>query len=477
MVFFASALVFVAIAFCHFMWTASAEKVPCLGAKMTFARPTTIPQHLSVDQRFDTLFRNVWGCRNANFPSCKNIFAIHQRGPEPTLRIQLQIRGGDSFSSDLNDEDDAIGEGEEEDDEEEQSEQSIRGGNGHTNATFYEGESVDELWNTEGEELAPVDHEENDTEVVFLEDENELTEQTGDVDNYDRALADAEALLDRRDDENDSSAYVDRMDLADAYDDDLGLDTEDFDVHQGVVSAARSQNTTESTPASLETIDAMAFEVNDVENGESSTGTFVSDVVDDDTKSILLNELNYRKREIDRLKPEVATLVASKKLFRPPEGIPEHWYRTNSTTVNQLTEVRRILLRISKIVVPVIIVFFATKGPILQSSKKQRAKAAPLSAKVPRTPTVPVPDSIVDSAQASTVDELPSSSSQIPEYLPVTSAVETPEPPSTSHTHSVKPGTSKQAVVQSEKDLDVTWLDKLITKLENKIKALLQWEF
>jgi hypothetical protein len=465
MVFFVYGLVSFAVAFCHIMLISSAEKSSCVGAKRTFARTAAITQHLSADQRPDPISRNFWGFRSKNCATCKNVFATRLRGPVLTSRIQVQVRGGDLFSSDLNDEDQAIGE--DVDDDNEQSEQNIRGGNARNSTAFDVEDNVDEVWDTEGEKLETEDPEENINEVVFLQDESKLTEQIGDVDSYDRALADAEALLDHTnvDDENESSAYIDRMDLADAYDDDLGLDTEDFDVQQGVVSAARSQNAPEETPSSSSTIDETSLNENNMENVESPAATV--DVVDDETKAILVQELNYRQREIDRMKPEIAALVGKKKLFRPPEGIPEHWNLSNSTTTaNQLAEVRRVLLRLSKIVIPAIIVLFVSKGPILQSSKKQRAKAAPLSANVPVATALPVPVLVVDSTQSSPLDELSSSSPQVPEYLPVDS-----------NPHSVKPGTSKQAVVQSEKDLDITWLDKLITKLENKIRALLQWEF
>ena len=349
--------------------------------------------------------------------------------------------------------------------EPEDEEPRIRGGNN---------ENLDDtLWDSNQEDLVEEDEEENDD--IYLEDESEIVETRDDLDHYDRDLANAEALLDPPNiDENDSSAYVDRLDLADAYDD-LGMDTEDFDVPPGDADTASTLD--EDAPNSPEVIkENAAEEVDEVisVNVDSPADTEVApDFIDDDTRNVLLKELNYRRREVDKMKPEIATLVATKKLFRPPEGIPEHWNRSITTTTSVdslLVNVRPVLRRIAKIAIPVMVVLFAAKGPILHASKTQRAKSAPNVVRAPAVTAVPVSDPDVDSTSADTES---SSDPLVPEYLPLTTV---DSPTSSHHPHSVKPGTSKQTVVQNENDLDVTWLDKFITKLENKIKALLQWE-
>jgi hypothetical protein len=96
--------------------------------------------------------------------------------------------------------------------------------------------------------------------------------------------------------DEDSSANIDRMDYADAYDEEDGM--------------------AEASPA------ASSPEQPNV----SATQIALATEISRDMKKALL-KLKYRRAEIKAMRPEIAAVVVAKELKRPMEGIPLNWIR------------------------------------------------------------------------------------------------------------------------------------------------------
>ena len=120
----------------------------------------------------------------------------------------------------------------------------------------------------------------------------------------------AQAVLDNPTiDDNDSSTYMDRMELADAYDEDVAVDTDPGAATEPVKQVYPESTTTATTTAA------------------AANAPAVPTSIDAATRKTLIKDLKYRKKEVDAMKPEIAAIVADKRLSRPWEGMPANWYR------------------------------------------------------------------------------------------------------------------------------------------------------
>jgi hypothetical protein len=453
--------------------------------------------------------------------------------PTSSFLLQQQLRGGGSsdYESDVGsdkvaDDDELLPvieeeeevEGTEEDDDWFDAESSLaekeadmRGGDDdyeedvvHALTEADEDEAITEAWEDEEEEedfadqedipmemAAPVeDFNTQQEEVVMVEPATERLENTSPQQEQQAASSfttDAVLLEDPAIDDNDSSTYVDRMDLADAYDEDfVGLDTTDAHTDGGDTTASTVFATTESTNANrtAATADVVVESVT-AAAADSSSVTTMS--IDDDTRKVLIQDLKYRKSEVDAMKPDIAAVVAAKKLYRPPEGMPANWHMNTNGTTTTRSQRDQIIQILPKIILPAIVGAIAiTKGPdfvaamTASSSKRSWARAAAkhnIPAAVGAIPMESSSSSLVSSTAATTQQPLlvgepfvPQNNGQQP-LLPVnehTSAL------GEIHPHSVKPG--KHPLPVDESDLDVTWLDKLITAVGRKIQAFLRLE-
>lgn len=229
-------------------------------------------------------------------------------------------------------------------------------------------------------------------------------------------------------DDGDSSAFVDRMELADAYD-------------EG-----------ETTPGS--------FELESSEESAAPAGDLPAKVIDAATRKTLIKDLKYRPGEVDVMKPDIAALVVEKRLDRPQEGIPKNFIRTD------LPKRRNLMKVLPKVLAGGVVVAAAVvangKLEFLQQTRQESSESLLL-------------DEVMSSLEAA------ASTEKADEYDSVSSESEVVEDDikhvnehtdsiGDLHPHSLKPG-------QPPNDqLDVTWLDKAITFVENKIKAALRME-
>mmetsp|Transcript_26755 Transcript_26755/g.39580 ORF Transcript_26755/g.39580 Transcript_26755/m.39580 type:complete len:409 (+) Transcript_26755:110-1336(+) len=146
--------------------------------------------------------------------------------------------------------------------------------------------------------------------------------------------------------DDDSSAFVDREELADAYDDD-----------ETAVSSPSLQSgyVEKDDRASIDDIPRLSTiqdyeETNDskeendiVTEEESSPGAMDDAVIPIETQRILIKECGFKKSEIKGLKIHIANVIAQKMLRRPLDGIPTSWYNEKKRLMSKFISVRKML--------------------------------------------------------------------------------------------------------------------------------------
>jgi len=60
--------------------------------------------------------------------------------------------------------------------------------------------------------------------------------------------------------------------------------------------------------------------------------------INQQTKRVLIEELGYRRAEVERLRPELALSIMSKRLARPQEGVPAEWLLREDETPSAMLE-------------------------------------------------------------------------------------------------------------------------------------------
>lgn len=120
--------------------------------------------------------------------------------------------------------------------------------------------------------------------------------------------------------DDDSMAFVDRMELADDEGETMlnGLSGESMRESNEllIVDDTAIESVDENAHTRVEELDKMS--------------THDSRVIDNETERILTKELNFRPHEVARMTPEIALVLAEKRLYRPLEGIPKNWYKDDS---------------------------------------------------------------------------------------------------------------------------------------------------
>lgn len=245
-------------------------------------------------------------------------------------------------------------------------------------------------------------------------------------------------------DEENSSAFVDRMELADAYDEvDAGTDQEEDSALAAVTAVTAATAIGGGDDSSVTDDEAVAVQDAQDEGSAVETLELTKEIKD------TLKGLKYKSREIDHLRPDVAIELAEKGLQRPQEGIPQNWFVEGASIG---ISIREQALKISVVLAAVGgLAFVGAKGDIIGH----------LIAGVPTMlksilPGKPVP---VAKPASPLIAET--------EVSPVPGVVE--EEDKDDHPHSVKPNSTSPPAY--EKDLDKSWLDKVITNVGNAFKA------
>lgn len=431
--------------------------------------------------------------------------------PQPAIvLLLLDIRGGsagDEHLSDGEEEDDSTVEEErfppidDEDNEardnkwfdgeSSNTERDLRGGdiddtNG-TNAGDEDEAAIEALWE---------DEDEDDDEHDFADgNAGDIIEQTDPVDHMpvtggvepQRAVLEeeetpsfaAEAVLDNPAiDDNDSSTYVDRLDLADAYDDaldtDTNTDTADASSAGGALEATRESATAPAPTGDIGVPnDGSAAALAAAAASAPPSGA----EIDAATKRTLTRDLGYRARDVDALKPDVAAVIAAHALHRPAEGVPAHWRRRSppaaaanaTTTTPPPRRDRRIRTLLPKIVIPALVgALVVTKGPLLWATLTAARGMSP------RKPDRrPVGEAAVGAAEPSPTATTPPIIDDPQKQLDL--RPEQPQP-AVSGAGELPARRAPPGQRPALAALDVTWLDKLITAAERRVKAIFRWK-
>ena len=184
---------------------------------------------------------------------------------------------------------------------------------GYLHESVYDGYDVSDPGNNEEVHAwyAPMDEEETKGDLEETQDENAELKEIREED----TTPPMNAIDDSSDDINypsgsDSTAF-DRMDLADAYDDDESTIDDIDSMNQEEESKALDQFT-----PSRPTVPPM--------NRDCSPT--VEYMITQNMRRVLIRDLGYTSQEINNMKPDVATVIVSKMLKRPKSGMPTAFY-------------------------------------------------------------------------------------------------------------------------------------------------------
>jgi len=221
--------------------------------------------------------------------------------------------------------------------------------------------------------------------------------------------------------DDDSTAFVDRMDLADAYDysvDGIGLGDE--------ISKSDSEDMTPTSSPKCSTNDdnQVVFQL----------------FLPEKMRIILIKNLGYSDDEVNNMRPDVAKVLASKMIKRPKSGIPKTFFVKGKAIKNSTTAKERRLRNkiVRRVVIPGLVVGMALCSSTIIgsiSSIKQDKISFPTPAFIPNVNSTLVADEDLNRTEI----EHQSSHEQ--------------------------PLQTKEAekIEKFEKGLDETWLDKAIT--------------
>jgi hypothetical protein len=223
----------------------------------------------------------------------------------------------------------------------------------------YEEEEEGEIYLEEDELAVPEpgeamgnDNTDNEIEEETIDDDEEAVEQDEiqeeEVEDFnlenpvEEVVEEAEAVYEtevhHHTTDDDSSAFVDREELADAYEDDeTVVDATSFRAGH---SDEDDRASIDDVPGTNESAGIQEYEQTEPEAQNKAEVTEEEESVQDlkesvqpavmskEVEQILVQECGFRKAEIRGMKPQIANVMAEKRLRRPLEGIPASWYDT-----------------------------------------------------------------------------------------------------------------------------------------------------
>ena len=199
-----------------------------------------------------------------------------------------------------------------------------------------------------------------------------------------------------------------------------------------------------------------------VESTKEFEGADVPMSIDDATKNILVHDCKYTRGEVRVMKPEIAFIVAQKRLRRPLEGMPTNWIKEGASLGNDRwiqmaksfpNHVATMVPVLAKAMVPVALGALAIYGGLDVRTMVQTWT----------TSSSPTKDVAVVSAIAEPMVHVEQDVVEEPQEMALEHLEEVV-------TESLKPGAKPKAPV------DETALDKCITFVLNKFKAFLRME-
>lgn len=298
---------------------------------------------------------------------------------------------------------------------------------------------------------------EDDEEGFFSANEGEAGEKTSiSADNNMPGAGAAREVLDDPMLDEHSSANIDRMDYADAYDEEVEADAEEAE------ESTKQEESVETTP-SLPTNEETA-----APNGETNKKIHLATEITREMKEILIKQLHYRPAEVEYMRPEIAAVVVAKEMERPPEGPPPGWFLSKPPK-NKAGSLKSIVLSVLAVAVAAL----GTTAAVSSSSSGTDFVWVPSSSsKGRKTPAALFETPSVLSQREAPEPEVPER--PMPEPEPVVKEAVTPPPtapPSSSsvleHEHSLRPGERPPS-----EPIDETGLDKFLTGVEKSLGKL-----
>jgi hypothetical protein len=267
--------------------------------------------------------------------------------------------------------------------------------------------------------------------------------------------------------DDDSSAFVDRMELADAYDE--GETTTAGDDHSVLVATGGDSGSdqVEEEEALAETTAEEAAETSEVVAGDEDTTTEITEKL----KTILMKELKYKREDIEVMRPDIATLVVANGLRRPIEGMPANWY-VEGTLPKSLVRAKAVKVALT-IVVLGAVAAIGVHGDLDLSQLTDQVSE--MVGKVPAAIPVALFSKSPAKNAAAPAAKKSSALAVVPAPPVADDDDEVPEPEDKPEkddgkSHSIKPSVDHSRL--KEEDLDKTWLDKGITKVQNCLKGI-----
>jgi len=211
--------------------------------------------------------------------------------------------------------------------------------------------------------------------------------------------------------DDDSSANVDRMDLADR-EDEGETTTGGFGEIDALADDARVPDDDPSDAPDDDDEKPLAEQATVPVQEEESTKSPESEegegqlVTTKEVRKVLRGQLGYTAREVRHMKPAIATVVAQKRLRRPNEGMPIQWYQNGPPIEIVVTLENMLRLYLKPAIVTLIAGWAATQNggfsigksasPSKQTKKKKLEKASNKQDKVETVPFSPPPDPPVE---------------------------------------------------------------------------------
>ena len=272
--------------------------------------------------------------------------------------------------------------------------------------------------------------------------------------------------------DDESSAFVDRMELADAYDEGEtttgGVDDASPLISPGGGDRHNEDDVDYEDPQASATVESVP--VRELQSN-------AIDSITQEMESILRKELKYTKGDVEAMRPDIAAVVVANRVQRPTEGMPPNFYKAGvvpSSKSLRLNNVLKVTIAVAAIGV---VTSAAGNSGIVDTDDFMNVLGRFPSAFA----AIPAAVASIFSTNGDITSAVPSgkitesTSSAAEPIVEVESEAEEggggdgeqDHYSNDERAHSVKPFTHSAP----EEDLDHTWLDKLITKIENAIKG------
>ena len=334
---------------------------------------------------------------------------------------------------------------------------SLTGDNAPSNLESAESASDDSGGQDKGTEIESSDlrgSSGTDDEVVE-DDASEPIARTDD------AVVEEQLLVDDPTIDDDSSANVDRMEYADAYDEEeeerssVDYSTPKYTYRSlaADTTAPAPVPTSQSSSTKLERAGEQIDENTDDDNPKIK----LSSMVTDEMKKVMTRDLKYTSRDLELIRPEIASIVVAKNVRRPSEGLPPNWYKEESVVSRSVSKANIISRRVvGSLIVGAVAIAGGSKISEMDFSALANTRLSISWGKSKQVDPSPRRQEYPFQSSSSGIDGAGSELAVQQEEL----EGEVPD-------HSVRPGQAPAI-----EPVDELWLDKVITAVLSALKKL-----